>query len=103
MLRLVALSGYMARISEQSPRPAYRVRRSSDGTIVAQCPASDEPQIGMVAGWPTDDQCIRGAVKALMKAQRSRRKGESDPRIAAALAVLTAPLAGDVGGDGGGR
>ena len=80
--------GYMARISEQSPRPTYRVRRSSDGVIVAQCPASDEPEIGMVAGWPTDDQCIRAAVKALESARRSRREGGPDARIAAALAIL---------------
>lgn len=95
--------GYLARAAEQSPRPAYRVRRSSDGAIVAQCPASDEPEIGMVAGWPSDEQCIRGAIKALEAARRSRREGEPDPRIAAALAVLTGPAVTDGGGDGGGR
>lgn len=81
--------GYFARICEQSPRPAYRVRRSSDDAIVASCPASDEPEIGMVAGFPSVDQCVRAAIGVLRLVARSNVHGRPvDPRVVAALAAL---------------
>lgn len=79
--------GYLARASEQSPRRACRVRRTSDGAAVARVPASDEPDV-MVLGCPADAQCIRAAIKALRSAGRMQREEGPDPRIAAALAVL---------------
>ena len=80
--------GYLARAAEVSPRHALRVRRVSDGAVVAQAPASDDPDVGMVLGYPSDAQCIQAAIKALRSAGRARRGDAPDPRIAAALAVL---------------
>ena len=80
--------GYLARAAEVSPRRAMRVRRTSDGVIVAQAPASDETDVGMALGYPSDAQCVKAAIKALRSAGRTRREDEPDPRIAAALAVL---------------
>ena len=71
-----------------SPRSAVRLVRAKDGKVVETWPASDSPQIGAVAGWPTADQCIRAAKAALRQVRAQGTTPEEIRKAATALAAL---------------
>lgn len=48
-----------------SPRSAVRLVRAKDKKVLRVWPASDAPNIGAVAGWPTTAQCLHAADRAL--------------------------------------
>lgn len=85
------LEGYATAYAERSPRLAVRLVRDRDGKVLREWPASDSPEIGMVAGWPTAGQCIRAARKALTAGWESCSLEPTDDeraRIEGALRAL---------------
>ena len=75
-----------------TPRPALRLQDRRTDRVAKEWPARDEPAIGAVAGWPTSDQCVNAAIRALKQAPQAWRRrdqgAEIDARVAPALAIL---------------
>lgn len=85
------LQGYLDAYALHSPRLAARIVRTKDGRVMREVPASSQPQIGMVAGYPTAGQCIDAARRALSAGWEHCSLPATDEergRIAAALGVL---------------
>lgn len=73
------LRGYMfGRSDAPPPRPAMRVVRSDD-VVVDEREATDEVDIGMIAGWPTPEQYEAAAQRALDAAALIRERLASKP------------------------
>jgi hypothetical protein len=63
--------GYMYAKSDYAPRLAHRLVRS-DGKIVEEFSANEDVSIGMIAGWPTAEQYVRAAARAMARAEAIR-------------------------------
>lgn len=74
------------------PRPESRVVRLSDGKVMLHHGANDAAPIGMVAGFPSAEQYIRGARVCLSAVARGRCGRKVGPEVVemarAAMAVL---------------
>lgn len=75
--------GYLARVTDYSPRNAYRLVRS-DGKVTHESPACAEVSVGQVAGYPTPEQYESAAKRALAQAAAIReRQAREDARRSA--------------------
>lgn len=59
--------GYMSARLDYSPRLAYRIVRS-DGLQLDHWPEKADVSIGQIAGWPSSEQYVAAAEKALATA-----------------------------------
>ena len=62
------LQGYLDARKESAPRNAFRIMRS-DGKVMELLSADSEVRVGMIAGWPTAEQYVNAAIKALQCAK----------------------------------
>lgn len=69
------------------PRHPFRLVRS-DGKVVDETSGKEEVSIGMVAGWPTWQQYVRGSIKAMRNATRVHRRGDMTPEVEKRLTEL---------------
>lgn len=70
-----ALGYLMGRHDTPAPRPAMRVVRS-DGKVVDEYVASEDVDIGLIAGWPSPEQYEGAAERAMQTAARIRAQQE---------------------------
>jgi len=54
--------GFLDARRELAPRPMSRLRRTKDNRVLRVTEAVNKPPLGMIAGWPTPEQLLRGAV-----------------------------------------
>lgn len=85
--------GYIDARTANNMRVAHRIRHVKSDRIIDQIAPLAEAPIGMVAGFPTQDQHIEAAKNVLRRAASPWQDGDDDltRRAAEALAALERP------------
>lgn len=66
--------GYFDAAQNQFPRPAMRVCKSDDETVVTMSGQQDDVSVGQIAGWILPEQLELAANRALHRAQMIREQ-----------------------------
>lgn len=75
-----------------SPHAGYRLVRHRDSKVLKEWLKSDTPQMGAVAGWPTPEQCIDAAIRALKQVPSGRCGSYPTPGERTAIQVALMAL-----------
>ena len=87
--RLEFCRGFLLARREESPRPAYRLRRVKDGKVLDTASEQKEAGVGMVAGWPTGEQLL-GAARRLLRRVRFHKGYVEHVHVGRAAGALAA-------------